>query len=69
MPLITGGVLTKILRKFGVRLPTGVSRLLSSFEGGRGGLGRGYGGRRDSFGDFGGSGGIQSIMKIAQMFI
>lgn len=69
MPLITGGALTKILRKFGVRLPTGVSRLMSNFESGRGGRGRGYGGRREGFGDFGGGGGIQSIMKIAQMFI
>lgn len=67
MPLITGGALTTLLKKFGLRLPAGVSRMMSGFEGERGGFG---GGRREGFGNFGGGGGgIQSIMKIAQMFI
>lgn len=65
MPLITGGALTNILRKFGLRLPAGLSKIMGGFEGGRGGFG---GGRREGFGG-GEGGGIQSVMKLAQMFI
>lgn len=70
MPLITGGALTNILRRFGVRLPAGVASLVGGLQGGRGGFGGG-GGRREGFGGFGegGGGGVQSLMKIAQMFI
>ncbi|KAL8790523.1 MAG: hypothetical protein Q9213_000545 [Squamulea squamosa] len=64
MPLITGGALHNILRQFGIRLPTGLSSLVGGIGGGRGGY--------DSTGGFGGrgaEGGIESVMKIAKMFM
>lgn len=66
MPLITGGALHNILRKFGIRLPAGISTAMSSFGGGDRSR---YGERRGGFDDLGGGGGVQSLMKIAQMFI
>ena len=65
MPLITGGALHNILRKFGIRLPATMSRAVSSFGGGSGG----FEDRGRGFSDLGGAGGVQSILKIAQMFI
>lgn len=65
MPLITGGALHKILGKFGLRLPAGISRAMSSFGGDEGGR---FGDRRRGLDELGG-GGVQSLMKIAQMFI
>lgn len=65
MPLITGGALHKLLRRLGVRLPTNISRLVGGFGSSRGGLGD----HEDRFGNLGGDGGIQRIMKIAQMFM
>lgn len=64
MPLITGGALHNILKRFGIRLPAGMSRAMNNFGGGRGG----FAGDRGGFSDLGGSGGVQNIMRIAQMF-
>ena len=61
MPLITGGALADILRRFGIRLPGG----LQSMIGGKGGRG----GSRFGGSEFGGAGGVEGIMKIAKMFI
>ncbi|KAL8731363.1 MAG: hypothetical protein Q9166_003455 [cf. Caloplaca sp. 2 TL-2023] len=63
MPLITGGALHNLLRQFGIRLPTGLSSLMDGYGGGRGGY--------DSMGSLSGGseGGIQSVMKIAKMFM
>jgi len=76
MPLLTSGVLIKLLGRFGVRLPR-------SIEGMFGGAGRGSEGRYFSRGgarDFGGGtalpgmgggigGSVSGIMKLAQMFM
>lgn len=64
MPLITGGALANILKQFGMRLPVGM------FGGiGKGGYGDFSSGRGGAYGDLGGEGGIQSVMRIAQMFM
>jgi len=79
MPLITGGALSKILQRMGVRLPSVLERLV----GGGGGRGRGdrffaRGGARDFAGGSalpgmmggGGIGGtVQGLMKMASMFV
>lgn len=52
MPLITGGALTGLLAKFGIRLPAGVERMFG-MAGGMGGMGGGRG-----FGDMGMGGGV-----------
>ncbi len=70
MPLVTGGALHNVLRQFGIRLPSAM------FGGVAGGKGRyddvysSYSGRSGGEG-FGGLGGgtIQSMMKVAQMFM
>ena len=67
MPLITGGALTKILRQLGVRLPAGFGAGMSSF-GGKG-MFDGFSDRKSGFGDLGGGGAMQNVMKVAQMFI
>jgi hypothetical protein len=41
MPLITGGALTGLLHKFGIRLPLGLEKMMG---GARGGGGAGFGG-------------------------
>ena len=61
LPLLTGGALAGVLAKFGIRLPAGLARIMPGGAGGR----HGYGGRAD----VGGEGGVQSLMKIAQMFV
>lgn len=64
MPLLTGGALHNILRQFGIRLPAGLSSMMS-----------GYGGSRSNFSSLssfdgdGSEGGIQSAMRIAKMFM
>lgn len=62
MPLITGGALADLLRRFGIRLPGGLQNMLP-----------GGGGRRSGFdgGRSGGmeAGGVAGLMKLAQMFI
>ena len=64
MPLITGGALSNILKQFGIRIPVGMFGAL-----GRSSYGDSYGGRGGGYSDLGGGGGIQSIMRIAQMFM
>ena len=63
MPLITGGALADLLRRFGIRLPGGLQNMLPG------------GGRRSGYGGFGegkggmDAGGVAGLMKLAQMFI
>ncbi len=50
MPLITGGALTGLLARFGIRLPGGIEKMFGGASGGMGGVGgmgvgRGAGGR------------------------
>jgi len=60
MPLITGGALADLLRRFGVRLPPSVAAMVGGKgKGGYGGSGRGEGM----------AGGVQGLMKIAGMFV
>ena len=77
MPLITGGVLTKILSRFGVRLPRSLEQLTGG-GGGTGVKGRYYsrGGARDYQGgtELPGMGGgigpaIQGAFGLAKMFM
>lgn len=80
MPLITGGLLTGLLAKFGIRLPAGVERMIAKL-GGRSGS---YGGRReglhfeqDSYDGplsglghmAAGVGGIGTALSVAKMFM
>ena len=62
MPLITGGALADILRRFGIRLPGGLQNML---PGGRRGGYSSYGGGTSGMG----AGGVAGLMKLAQMFI
>jgi hypothetical protein len=48
MPLITGGALTGLLAKFGIRLPGGIEKMFGAAAGGS--MGGGYGVGRDSRG-------------------
>ena len=57
LPLLTGGALAGVLAKFGVRLPKGLANMIPG--------GHGSGGRSD----IGGGGGVQNLMKMAQMFV
>lgn len=77
MPLITGGALTKILSKVGIRLPPQIERMMGSNMN-RGGGDRFYarGGARDFDGGTnlpGMSGGLgesaMGMMKMAKMFM
>ena len=64
MPLITGGALADFLRRFGIRLPRGLEKIIPGLSGG------GRSGRYRSSSDFGGgSNGIEGVMKLAKMFI
>lgn len=85
MPLITGGALTTLLAKFGIRLPAGVERLFGGHNSGGGyGVGRGSEGgmqfeRTKTEGSFplgdvmggvmGSMGGIGGAMSLAKMFM
>lgn len=72
MPLITGGALTGLLKKFGIRLPGGIEKMFTSgYAGGGGGYGVGVGRdgglqfERESLGGSGlggGLGGLASVM-------
>lgn len=77
MPLITGGVLTKLLSKVGIRLPRQLERMIGS-DVSRGAGGRYYsrGGARDfdagtNLPGMGGGLGesAMGLMKIARMFM
>jgi len=59
LPLLTGGALAGILAKFGIRLPRGLENMF--------GGGRSHSGMSGS--GFGGAGGIQGLMKIAQQMM
>lgn len=61
LPLLTGGALAGMLAKFGIRLPPGIANMIPGGAGGR----HGFGGRSD----IGGGGGVQNLMKMAQMFV
>ncbi|KAM3074395.1 hypothetical protein ACMFMG_002799 [Clarireedia jacksonii] len=84
MPLVTGGALAGLLKRFGIRLPAGLDKLM----GGRGGKRGGLGGGRDSYqyersrvegSGIGGMGklgmlaggmdGVSGAMKLAKMFM
>jgi len=71
MPLITGGALTGLLRKFGIRMPMGMSKMFGGM--GATGIGRGRDGdlqfERTSYEGHGSSGGLGTAMNIAKMFM
>lgn len=71
MPLITGGALTGLLKKFGIRLPMGMTKMFGGMGGA--GIGRGRDGdlqfERTSFEGHGSSSGLGTAMKIAKMFM
>lgn len=84
MPLITGGALTGLLAKFGIRLPGGLEKLFGGHghSGGTSyGVGRGYDGsmqfeRSHVEGPMGALGGLAGVMggaggalNIAKMFM
>jgi hypothetical protein len=84
MPLITGGVLTKILSQFGIRLPPGLFGGMSGMSGaGRGGQfheferfsassggrGGGGGGLGSLMGGGTGAGGVGALLGLAKMFM
>jgi len=61
MPLITGGALTGLLAKFGMRLPPGLQKLFGA--GGRGGSGVEYErSKMSASGPIGAMGGVASAM-------
>jgi len=84
MPLITGGALTTLLAKFGIRLPAGIERLFSAAGGYAGNAGQyggrgfefertrveGSGGALDGLGGLMGSvGGVGGAISLAKMFM
>ncbi|KAI9885888.1 MAG: hypothetical protein M1823_002313 [Watsoniomyces obsoletus] len=72
MPLLTGGALSGVLRKFGIVLPMGLSAGARMFGGGGGGY-HSYSGssrRGGGFGgDLGGRGAVEGLMKLVQAFM
>lgn len=85
MPLITGGALTGLLARFGIRLPGGLEKMFGGAAGRGGyGVGRGPGGSMQferskvegpmgALGGLGnlaaGMGGVGGAMNIAKMFM
>lgn len=63
LPLLTGGALAGVLAKFGIRLPAGLTNMVPG-NAGAGGRNE-FGGRSE----IGGGGGVQNLMKMAQMFV
>lgn len=61
LPLLTGGALAGILAKFGIRLPRGLEDMM--------GAGRRRSGMSGSGSGFGGAGGVQGLMRIAQQLM
>lgn len=74
VPLLTGGVLPKILAQFGIRLPPGLMKAFGGqMGGGRGGFGE-YGREFERYsvkseGGGGMGGGMQNLIGIAKMFM
>jgi hypothetical protein len=79
MPLITGGALTTLLAKFGLRLPHSLSKMITKLGGGSGSSSsyeferKSYSGPLESVGAIGemvgGLGGLGSVMSVAKMFM
>jgi hypothetical protein len=76
MPLITGGALTGLLAKFGLRLPPGVEKMFGGASRGGGGGMQFERSRVEASGPLGGLGnvmgsvgGIGGAMKLAKMFM
>ena len=71
MPLITGGALHNVLRSFGVTLPSAMFGGMGSGRGGRyDDAYSSYNDRRGGSGfDNSGGGALQTVMKVAQMFL
>ena len=84
MPLITGGALTGLLARFGIRLPGGLEKMFGGASGAGYGIGRGRGGGMQferskvegplsALGGLSnlasGMGGVGGAMKIAKMFM
>jgi len=81
MPLITGGALTGLLARFGIRLPGGLERMFGGERRGGFGIGKGHGGGLQfertkaegplgGFGGLGGMGGsIGGALSLAKMFM
>lgn len=71
MPLITGGALANVLRQFGLRLPSAMFGGMGAGRGRYGDVYSSYSERRagSGFDSLGGGGALQSMMKIAQMFM
>lgn len=70
MPLITGGALHNVLRNFGIRLPSAMFGGMGSGRGRYDDVYSSYSDRRGGMGfDSLGGGTLQSVMKIAQMFM
>lgn len=76
MPLLTGGALTKILSRLGVRLPSSLANMVGGGGGGTDGRYYSHGGARDfgggsSLPGMGGGVGnsVQGVMKLASMFM
>jgi hypothetical protein len=84
MPLITGGALTGLLARFGIRLPGGLEKMFGAAGGGGYGVGRGAGGHMQferskvegplgALGGLGnlaaGMGGLGGAMNVAKMFM
>ena len=72
MPLITSGVIVKLLAMIGIRLPKGILGGLAGGGGGGGGGRYGYDGGFPT-GGFGGGSGVQEsvngLMSLAKMFM
>ena len=68
LPLVTGGALAGILKQLGIRLPPSLSRMMGGLGERWGGYGESYSRSGGSYSDLGG-GGIQGVMRIAQMFM
>ena len=58
MPLITGGALADLLKRFGIRLPRTLEKAIP-----------GMSGRRGMYGGSGDGDSIQGVLKLAKMFI
>ena len=65
LPLITGGVLQKLLSMVGIRMP----RSLSGLMGKSGGSSGGYGGSGSSGGGEGLKDSVSGLVSLAKMFI